>query len=369
MTGADVVGVDWQTDAGEARRTAGGRRWSRSRATWTPRWLYADPAVIRERTHAMLDAFGGARSHVANLGHGILPDVPVAECQALRRGGQGMAAPVTGAFARVAALDRIASRARRPSIFPRWTGRLLSGGSVAAARRRGRRQPRSERGRDLREVRRQPLGVEGVMPPQMAQRLGARAGGEAESAFFVAGMSIVAHPRNPQGADGPSQRALLRDRRARRHGGRRLVRRRHRSHPDLSVPRGRGPLPPHAKGDCRPPPSVLSSSLQGLVRQLFRQPRIGARNAAGSAAFSSITCARGTAVWLKTGCSISCSTWAGRYRLLTARSSSDGGERGMVSGSAASSLPGGAAMSSSTWCTIGARCSVFRPTPGSRACS
>jgi coproporphyrinogen III oxidase len=40
--------------------------------------------------------------------------------------------------------------------------------------------------------------VEGVMPPQMAQRLGARAGGEAESAFFVAGMSIVAHPRNPK---------------------------------------------------------------------------------------------------------------------------------------------------------------------------
>jgi coproporphyrinogen III oxidase len=40
--------------------------------------------------------------------------------------------------------------------------------------------------------------VEGVMPPQMAQRLGARAGGETESAFFVAGMSIVAHPRNPK---------------------------------------------------------------------------------------------------------------------------------------------------------------------------
>jgi coproporphyrinogen III oxidase len=36
------------------------------------------------------------------------------------------------------------------------------------------------------------------MPPQMAQRLGARAGGETESAFFVAGMSIVAHPRNPK---------------------------------------------------------------------------------------------------------------------------------------------------------------------------
>jgi coproporphyrinogen III oxidase len=40
--------------------------------------------------------------------------------------------------------------------------------------------------------------VVGVMPAQMAQRLGARAGGEMESSFFVAGMSIVAHPRSPK---------------------------------------------------------------------------------------------------------------------------------------------------------------------------
>ncbi|MGH7578675.1 MAG: oxygen-dependent coproporphyrinogen oxidase [Gemmatimonadales bacterium] len=40
--------------------------------------------------------------------------------------------------------------------------------------------------------------VEGVMPARMAQRLGARGGGEAESSFFVAGLSIVAHPRSPK---------------------------------------------------------------------------------------------------------------------------------------------------------------------------
>jgi coproporphyrinogen III oxidase len=40
--------------------------------------------------------------------------------------------------------------------------------------------------------------VEGMMPPQMAHRLGARTGGEAESVFFVAGLSIVAHPRSPK---------------------------------------------------------------------------------------------------------------------------------------------------------------------------
>jgi coproporphyrinogen III oxidase len=39
--------------------------------------------------------------------------------------------------------------------------------------------------------------VEGVMPPQMAQRLGARSGIDDETAFFVTGLSIVAHPRSP----------------------------------------------------------------------------------------------------------------------------------------------------------------------------
>jgi coproporphyrinogen III oxidase len=39
--------------------------------------------------------------------------------------------------------------------------------------------------------------VEGVMPAQAAQRLGARTPGVGEAAFFVAGLSIVAHPRSP----------------------------------------------------------------------------------------------------------------------------------------------------------------------------
>jgi coproporphyrinogen III oxidase len=40
--------------------------------------------------------------------------------------------------------------------------------------------------------------VEGAMPGPMAQRLGARAAGEGDAEFFVAGLSIVAHPRNPK---------------------------------------------------------------------------------------------------------------------------------------------------------------------------
>jgi uroporphyrinogen decarboxylase len=78
-TGADVLGVDWQTDAGEARRRLGGR--AALQGNFDPCWLYAPPATIRERTREMLAAFGG-RGHIANLGHGINPDVPVAHAQA-----------------------------------------------------------------------------------------------------------------------------------------------------------------------------------------------------------------------------------------------------------------------------------------------
>jgi coproporphyrinogen III oxidase len=40
--------------------------------------------------------------------------------------------------------------------------------------------------------------VEGAMPVAMAQRLGAQSAGDGETAFFVAGLSIVAHPRSPK---------------------------------------------------------------------------------------------------------------------------------------------------------------------------
>jgi uroporphyrinogen decarboxylase len=80
VTGADVIGVDWQTDAGEARHRLASRPVA-LQGNLDPTWLYAEPRAIRERTHAMLDAFGGV-GHVANLGHGILPDVPVAHAEA-----------------------------------------------------------------------------------------------------------------------------------------------------------------------------------------------------------------------------------------------------------------------------------------------
>jgi uroporphyrinogen decarboxylase len=79
-SGADVIGVDWQTDAGEARQRLPVSRVA-LQGNLDPCWLYAPRPEIRQRTHRMLDQFGGL-GHIANLGHGILPDVPVSHAQA-----------------------------------------------------------------------------------------------------------------------------------------------------------------------------------------------------------------------------------------------------------------------------------------------
>jgi uroporphyrinogen decarboxylase len=80
VTGADVLGIDWQTEAASANRRAAPFPVA-LQGNLDPCWLYAEPAEIRRRTRTMLAAFGG-RGHIANLGHGILPDVPVAHARA-----------------------------------------------------------------------------------------------------------------------------------------------------------------------------------------------------------------------------------------------------------------------------------------------
>jgi len=82
-TGADVIGVDWQTDAAEARRRLATTPVA-LQGNLDPAWLYAPPSEVERRTHAMLEAFGGV-GHIANLGHGILPDVPVEHAAAFVR--------------------------------------------------------------------------------------------------------------------------------------------------------------------------------------------------------------------------------------------------------------------------------------------
>ncbi len=79
-TVADVVGVDWHTDAADARLRLPATHFA-LQGNFDPCWLYAPPEEIRERAHRMLCAFG-ATAHIANLGHGILPDVPVSHAEA-----------------------------------------------------------------------------------------------------------------------------------------------------------------------------------------------------------------------------------------------------------------------------------------------
>jgi uroporphyrinogen decarboxylase len=79
-TQCDVLGVDWQTEAADARRRADALGVA-VQGNFDPCALYAPPERIRDRTQRMLAAFAGP-GHIANLGHGINPDTPVAHARA-----------------------------------------------------------------------------------------------------------------------------------------------------------------------------------------------------------------------------------------------------------------------------------------------
>lgn len=71
--GYDALGLDWQTDMGQARARVGHR--VAFQGNMDPVTLYARPEIIVEKVKAILDKYGSGSGHVFNLGHGILPDV------------------------------------------------------------------------------------------------------------------------------------------------------------------------------------------------------------------------------------------------------------------------------------------------------
>lgn len=79
-TMASVVGIDWHTEAASARRRLDGKGVA-LQGNFDPSWLYAPVSVIQSKVRTMLEAFGPS-GYVANLGHGILPDIPVEHAQA-----------------------------------------------------------------------------------------------------------------------------------------------------------------------------------------------------------------------------------------------------------------------------------------------
>lgn len=80
-TGADVVGLDWTVDLRYARERIGGA--AALQGNLDPVILYTRPETIREQARSILQKFGKGEGHIFNLGHGILPDIPVDHVKAL----------------------------------------------------------------------------------------------------------------------------------------------------------------------------------------------------------------------------------------------------------------------------------------------
>ena len=79
-TGAQGVGLDWSVDIGAARALVGGS--TALQGNMDPVILYARPERIRAEVKAILARYGKGTGHIFNLGHGILPDIPVGHAQA-----------------------------------------------------------------------------------------------------------------------------------------------------------------------------------------------------------------------------------------------------------------------------------------------
>lgn len=80
-TGCDVVGLDWSTDIKQARTRIGAS--SALQGNLDPTILYSTPEKIRIEMKRVLEKFGPGSGHIFNLGHGILPDIPVPNVKAL----------------------------------------------------------------------------------------------------------------------------------------------------------------------------------------------------------------------------------------------------------------------------------------------
>lgn len=78
-TGAHGLGIDWCIEAPVARQFAGAN--VTLQGNFDPAKLLSPIPVIQKEVTQMLQAFGPGR-HVANLGHGILPNVPVDHARA-----------------------------------------------------------------------------------------------------------------------------------------------------------------------------------------------------------------------------------------------------------------------------------------------
>jgi uroporphyrinogen decarboxylase len=79
--GSTVVGVDWRIPLDRAWEIVGHQR--AIQGNLDPIALFAPEHELRTRVHQILDLAGGRPGHIFNLGHGILPQTPVSNVQAV----------------------------------------------------------------------------------------------------------------------------------------------------------------------------------------------------------------------------------------------------------------------------------------------
>ncbi len=79
QTGAAGLGIDWCITPQQARAWAGNN--VTLQGNFDPARLLSPIPEIRKAVHEMIDAFGTTR-YIANLGHGILPNIPVENAKA-----------------------------------------------------------------------------------------------------------------------------------------------------------------------------------------------------------------------------------------------------------------------------------------------
>ncbi|HTN73062.1 MAG TPA: uroporphyrinogen decarboxylase [Methylomirabilota bacterium] len=79
--GGDVIGLDWRVNLDEGWATVGYD--VAVQGNLDPVALFASPKEIRTRVANILNRTGGRPGHVFNLGHGVLPETPVANVIAL----------------------------------------------------------------------------------------------------------------------------------------------------------------------------------------------------------------------------------------------------------------------------------------------
>lgn len=78
-TGANAIGIDWSLTPERARALTNNN--ITLQGNFDPTHLYKSPKEITSEVHDMINRFGKDK-YIANLGHGILPDIPVDHAKA-----------------------------------------------------------------------------------------------------------------------------------------------------------------------------------------------------------------------------------------------------------------------------------------------